>query len=206
MDKSTMIDRIVETEWKMFQSTRNIGGRAWCQDDRAQFEANRQAQFENWNAECLQSYSSDLEAAEQNGENLVAYKYGYMMEDTAPEEYQKIKSSLPERTEEKLQLVRRLTGYVVRWGEAFAGKYPEVAHRGRPVRAVTGSAVTSVETYAAGELSTYSMPTLQKLLHLYEIYRADGINLHERIVANELERTLHLPLEELEKRLSNQGK
>ena len=97
-----MIDRIVEMEWTMFHNTKNIGGPASCQNDRSQFEIMRKAQFLTWNEELLRSYEQDLQLAVSNGQNLVTYKYAYMMEATSPLELQAFRSHLPAISDEKL--------------------------------------------------------------------------------------------------------
>ena len=78
--KNELINQIIATEWEMFQKTQNVGGRAWCQDDKVQFDANRRAQFEIWDEKTLQSYLHDLQEAESAGQNPVTLKYAYMME------------------------------------------------------------------------------------------------------------------------------
>ena len=86
------------------------------------------------------------------------------MHDTCPGEYQKIEGQLPELSEEKWKLVSELTEIQTRWMETFHESHPLFGGQGRAVRkaeAYPGDA--SVETYARGELSTYSEKTLRSL-------------------------------------------
>ena len=62
--KNELINQIIEMEWELFQQTQNVGGRAWCQDDKVQFDANRKAQFDIWDEKTLQLYLQDLQEAE----------------------------------------------------------------------------------------------------------------------------------------------
>ena len=81
-----IIEQIVQTEWEMFQKVQNQGGRASCQDDWPTSEIMRRSQHEIWAMDTLDSYRADLSEALGRGENLVAFKYGYMMRITFPEE------------------------------------------------------------------------------------------------------------------------
>ncbi|MBT9775474.1 DUF4125 family protein [Clostridium sp. MCC353] len=160
-----MVPEILKREWKMFTNVSNEGGRAACQDDRKTFDIMRKSQFAVWNGEALLSYLNDLKQAELAGRNLMTEKYGYMMEDTAPEEFKRIRELLPAVTAEKAQLAAELTEIQVKWMERFREQYPGFKKRGRPLRktdAVSGLD-TSLETYARGELLTYSLETLNLL-------------------------------------------
>ena len=72
--REQIIRTIVDIEWEMFQKTQNVGGRAWCQDDRHQFESNRLGQFRQWDEKTLSLYLEDLKRAECEDKNLVAFK------------------------------------------------------------------------------------------------------------------------------------
>ena len=200
--KDAYMNEIIETEWDMFQKTQNAGGRAWCQDDKVQFDANRRAQFDLWDEETLASYLGDLNAAKEEGLNPVTLKYAYMMEETAPEEYQLLKEHLPEISTEKKALIERMAEQTALWCEQFSKAYPKLSQRGRPARPIPEApGITSAKTYCRGELSTYSMETLQKLSAIYEQYEKDGINLFERSVANEMRFLLGKSLDEMEERM-----
>lgn len=163
-EKESLIREIVKREWAMFDKVSNAGGRAGCQDDWATFDIMRRSQFSIWDMASLESYRDDLKYAESENRNLLTEKYAYMMHDTCPGEYQKIEGQLPELSEEKWKLVSELTEIQTRWMETFRESHPLFGGQGRAVRkaeAYPGDA--SVETYARGELSTYSEKTLRSL-------------------------------------------
>lgn len=197
--KNELINQIIAIEWEMFQKTQNVGGRAWCQDDQVQFDANRRAQFEIWDEKTLALYLRDLQEAERVGQNPVTLKYAYMMETTAPVEYLMLKDRLPEVDDEKRALIDRMAEMTASWCEEFASAYPKLAGRGRPARSeADGPGVTSAQTYCRGELSTYSLDTLQSLYAVYEQYAAEGRNLFENSVENEMRLLLGKSLKEIE--------
>lgn len=163
-ERNAVIQDIVVREWAMFDRVSNAGGRAGCQDDWETFDIMRRSQFSIWDRGSLEAYQEDLEQAQREGRNLLTEKYGYMMQDTCPEEYKQIADRLPVLSEEKKKLVSELTELQTRWMEAFHRTHPLFGGRGRAVRkaeAAPGNA--SVETYAMGELSTYSEKTLRCL-------------------------------------------
>ncbi len=90
MEKMKLIQRLIEREWTLFDKVRNIGGRASCQDDRKTFFIMRGSQFLSWNVPLLESYENDLRAAQAEGRNLLAEKYGYMMMWTSPKEFKEV--------------------------------------------------------------------------------------------------------------------
>lgn len=201
--KNELINQIIATEWEMFQKTQNVGGRAWCQDDKVQFDANRRAQFEIWDEKTLQSYLHDLQEAESTGQNPVTLKYAYMMETTSPEEYALLKDRLPEISEEKRLLIDRMAEMTASWCEEFAAQYPNLGRRGRPARPLPQApGITSAQTYCAGELSTYSLETLKNLYEIYEQYAKENKNLFEKSVENEISFLLHKSLKEIESEMS----
>ncbi len=184
---SQLQNEIVDIEWEMFHTTENIGGQASCQQNRAQFELMRTSQFLGWDDESMRLYLEDLKRARANGENLITYKYAYMMESTDPEGYARIVDSLPPISLEKKELVESLVTITVDWCEDFAERYPHVAAAGRAIRSSSDSLwSTSVETYNRGENSSYSIDTLRALLRHFERMKSEGVNLHERIVASEM--------------------
>lgn len=175
--REQLINQIVEQEWEMFIRVSNEGGRASCQDDRITFDIMRRSQFVIWNQEALTSYLEDLERAGTEARNLMTEKYGYMMADTAPAEYERIRSRLPQISKEKQRLTERLVEIQVAWMEAFRQQFPEYGSQGRALRnseALPGD--TSIETYARGELLTYSEKTLDALSRCFEQMKEAGIN------------------------------
>lgn len=163
-DKENLIERMIEKEYSMFDQVKNIGGRADCQDQKDIFYHMRKAQFESWDQETCESYYKDLIRAAEEGRNLLSEKYGYMMEDTHPGEYEKIKNILPAVSAEKQALIHEILTIYIRQTESFMEDYPAFRKRSRPVYKQDVPGVTSIETYMEGELKTYSAGTLRFLL------------------------------------------
>lgn len=156
-----IIEQIVEMEWEMFQNVRNTGGRAACQDDFETFDVMRKSQFLIWDLPLLESYWQDLQEGKAQGRNLVMEKYAYMMESTAPKEYEAIATGLPKISEEKQAMVEQIVAIQVGWREEFAEKYPHLSGQARIIHTSEDTLYDiSFETYLRGELKTYSMQTL----------------------------------------------
>lgn len=160
-EMNPIIEQIVEMEWKMFQNVRNTGGRAACQDDFETFDVMRKSQFLTWDLPLLESYWQDLQEGKAQGRNLVMEKYAYMMESTAPKEYEAIATGLPKISEEKQAMVEQIVAIQVGWREEFAEKYPHLSGQARIIHTSEDTLYDiSFETYLRGELKTYSMQTL----------------------------------------------
>ena len=197
------IDEILDLEWEMFQAVRNIGGPASCQNDRQQFFVMRCAQFSVWSSASAAAYLEDLRQAKAEGSNPLTLKYAYMMESTNPQEFAQLRDQLPPVTPEKRVLVEQLTAQTLLWCEAFARQYPKIAAHGRPIRSSADKPYsTSVESYARGEFSSYSLQTLQLLSEHYTQMATMGRNLHTEVVSCEMS-LLHMgSLDEVETRLA----
>lgn len=160
-EMNPIIEQIVEMEWEMFQNVRNTGGRAACQDDFETFDVMRKSQFLIWDLPLLESYWQDLQEGKAQGKNLVMEKYAYMMESTAPKEYEAIATGLPKISEEKQAMVEQIVAIQVGWREEFAEKYPHLSGQARIIHTSEDTLYDiSFETYLRGELKTYSMQTL----------------------------------------------
>ena len=160
-EMNPIIEQIVEMEWEMFQNVRNTGGRAACQDDFETFDVMRKSQFLIWDLPLLESYWQDLQEGKAQGRNLVMEKYAYMMESTAPKEYEAIATGLPKISEEKQAMVEQIVAIQVGWREEFAEKYPHLSGQARIIHTSEETlSDISFETYLRGELKTYSMQTL----------------------------------------------
>ena len=160
-EMNPIIEQIVEMEWEMFQNVRNTGGRAACQDDFETFDVMRKSQFLIWDLPLLEGYWQDLQEGKAQGRNLVMEKYAYMMESTAPKEYEAIATGLPKISEEKQAMVEQIVAIQVGWREEFAEKYPHLSGQARIIHTSEDTLYDiSFETYLRGELKTYSMQTL----------------------------------------------
>ena len=197
------VEEIVAQEWVMFDQVHNIGGRASCLDDRITFEVMRSSQLLAWSEEMLDSYARDLRDARLAGRNLLAEKYGYMMERTSPLEFERIRESLPPITAEKRELIDCICAVQMVWWRELDKAYPALTGRGRSGnREDDGVAGTSFETYLRGELATYSGQTLERYWEHVQNLRKEGQSLN-RII---LEHTVHQygwnDLDEAEQKLS----
>lgn len=169
--KDAVVNDIINREWEMFQHTRNIGGRAACQDQFDAFYINRYSQHSAWEADTLESYRNDLIAAGMAGRNLITEKYAYMMEFTDPAYYEaNLRGALPVLTEEKAQLIARIVSLQLAGYQKYAASYPAMARQGRP--ASSGGVDTSIRDYSIGEYKTYSADTLRLLLR--DVKRMDN--------------------------------
>lgn len=183
--KDELIAQIVEMEWPMFTTVHDTAGRALCQDDKQTFVIMRTSQFMAWDIETLRRYFQDVYTAQMSKQNLMTYKYGYMMEYTHPDEYDIIKDELPHINMWKRQLIIAIVRQQIKWYIEVTQKFPNILHKGRPIRqsqAHLGD--TSFEAYLRCELYTYSYETLESLWRYMQHLKADGRNLNEEILLN----------------------
>ena len=175
--KQELIAKIVESEWRMFQNVRNIGGTAACQRDGETFEIMRYSQAMSWSEATLESYLTDLRAVKKSGRNLVSEKYARMMESTSPVEYDRIKHLLPPLDPEVPPLIDKIVSIALKWQEELAEEFPHLARRGRPIHSSKDTPfATSVETYLRGELATYSPRTLRLYYQDFTNYEHENKN------------------------------
>jgi len=175
--KETLIDRIVDLEWGLFQQVQGIGGPAACQQDQRTFEVMRRGQALSWALKTLESYLKDLGNAQTEGQNLITEKYARMMAHTAPDEYAQLAPHLPPLEAETLALIDAIVATVLRWEHALEAAYPNLLKRGRPLlQSADRPGVTSLETYLRGELATYSTRTLHHHHAHIRQQAAAGIN------------------------------
>ncbi|MCR4691441.1 MAG: DUF4125 family protein [Lachnospiraceae bacterium] len=187
--KEDMIDAIVKMEYQAFDEVKNEGGRADCQDNFATFEIMRKSQYMTWNDEMLKQWIYDFKCSMDKGWNLITEKYARMMESTAPEEYAKLKASLPEISPEKKQIIEEIVKVQVQWMEEFSARYPKVAGEARVIHTKEDSAYnTSYETYLRGEISTYT----DEMLMLYGRFIAALAQEGKNLAAMTMENTVHM--------------
>ena len=106
--KETRIQKLIETEWELFQHVHNEGGRAACQDDWNTFHIMRHSQFAMWPEKVLSSYQTDLDTAKSQGRNLITEKYARMMASTDPEEYRRLEPFLPALTSQAEEITEEI--------------------------------------------------------------------------------------------------
>jgi hypothetical protein len=186
--KEGLIEAIVTLEWQQFQQVQNEGGRADCQNNPETFWIMRKSQFLAWTKEALESYLDDIRTAEAEHRNLLTEKYARMMESTAPEQYEELKKWIPVHSEERIRMQEELIRMKIHWEEDFASEYPNLAGRGRLLYTSQDTPwETSIETYARGEMGTYSDRTIELLKEMYDQMKANGENLAYQI----MEYTVH---------------
>ncbi len=185
VEKTELVDALVELEWRAFDKVENLGGRANCQDNFNTFSVMRKSQYLAWPEHLLESFYADFVEANEKNWNLITEKYGRMMESTVPEEYEALKGKLPEVSPKKRAIADQIVEIQVEWMEEFAKAYPCMAGNARSIRSSTDTPVnTSYETYLRGELLTYS----DRTLGLYGAWIVElsksGTNLAKEIMAN----------------------
>lgn len=201
--KESLVNHIIALEWQQFQNVNNEGGRAECQDNRETFEIMRKSQFLAWDQDVLESYLQDLKEAEKNHWNLLTEKYARMMESTAPKQFAEIKDQLPTRNRQRIRAQEEIISMQIHWEEEFAKQYPYVASRGRKLRTSEDTPWdTSIETYARGELGTYSDRTIKLLGNMYRKLEKKGENLSMKILENMVHFYGYASLEKAEERHS----
>ena len=174
MEKTALIDAILEKEWPMFH---NVNGedRASCQNDYPVFQIMRRAQYKAWSPEALEAYLADVTAAEADGRNLAREKYIRMMESTDPRGYAAFCGELPAVSDEKRAICAQIWEKMLAQTERMRENYPILALGGRPLHACEErDGWASIETYQTSELLTYSEATLKALLANIERLETEG--------------------------------
>jgi hypothetical protein len=187
MDKDRTIEEILDIELAMFLSV-NSEQTSGCQDHPESFKLHRRVQFSVWSFDTLASYLEDLRRAEASGKNLMRQKYARMQ------------GLIPQAHANPLidAIVRIKTG----WQEEMFRKYPALMRGARPLTdAEEDAAMTSFETYARGELETYSDRTLE-LLHADMVAKlARRINVSEEVYEFLAQESGYASLQEAERKL-----
>lgn len=155
MTREKTIETIVAREKDYFLATKNIGGRASCQNQEGNFIHARRSYWKIYSTEILKSYLEDLTWYEEKGLNPISLKYGYMMKSTSPRDYEKIRDRLLTIDLEKEKLVEAILLIYMTWEE-------DLDHKGARKLYTREDSLneTSVETYMRWELLTYSKKTL----------------------------------------------
>jgi len=149
-EKDRIINAVLEIELEMFLTVNPTPTNS-CQEYPESFKLHRRAQFAPWSLETLASYLDDLHAAQDSGKNLMRLKYARMQ------------GLIP--CQNSNSLIDEIVRLKMDWQKEMFRRYPAVMNGARPLDDADEAAqMTSFETYARGELETYSDRTLE-LLH-----------------------------------------
>lgn len=174
----SIVDDMIDFEWRFFDKVHNEGGRASCQDNFETFSLMRRSQFLAWDDATRAAYMSDLLDAAQRGRNPVQEKYARMMASTAPEQYAAFAHLLPALDEPERALIEEMVAIQLRWREDFARDWPQMSAQARLIHTHEDTAWgTSFETYLRGELGSYSAATRRAYRHMLDGYLSRGDNL-----------------------------
>lgn len=155
----------------------NTGGaHLECQNNKPMFFLMRSSQWAVYPEDIQNSYLNDLHVAVTEGRNLMVEKYGYMMAETDPAGFARIKNALPTISDEKRALVEKIVADHKVWYEEAKHILPETIGMGRTDNP-SNPQLASVQNYLRGELYTYSINTLQKIIAYNTECRKQGKNL-----------------------------
>ena len=162
-----LVDDILDIELEMFLAVPSDGQSA-CQQHPERFKFHRRLQFSVWSTGTLSCYREDLRRAWRNGENFMTIKYA-RMQGLIP----------PRNTNPVIDAILRI---MLDWQVALMCRYPAIMGRARPLVGNSDDQwITSFETYAHGELETYSDATLTSLYADFMALMARGINGSEQV-------------------------
>jgi hypothetical protein len=185
MTQEELVNEIARVEFEAFDKVKNVGGRAYCQNDWPTFSVMRKSQYLTWNREMLLQYLYDFKREYARGHNLITEKYGRMMESTALEEYEAIKENFPPLSPEKKGVIEQIVSIQMTMMEEFAAQYPEVASNARRLHSYEDDlADTSYETYLRGEISTYSDNMLQLYGGFVVQCSRENVNIARKTIEN----------------------
>ena len=166
-EKERIIEAILEMELQMFLTVNPVTT-SGCQEYPESFKLHRRAQFHPWSEEALGSYLDDLHQAKERGDNLMRRKYARMQ------------GLLP--AAESNPALEEIVRLKMDWQQAMFRNYPAVMSGARPLTDESAQAqMTSFETYARGELETYSEHTLELLHRDLLAMQAAGESLSEQV-------------------------
>ena len=75
----------------------------------------RSSQLKTWSVAILESYERDLMTAMAQGRNLLAEKYAYMMEQTSPLAFARLRDQLPIVSEETMEQIQAIVKINLNW-------------------------------------------------------------------------------------------
>ncbi|GAB2025355.1 DUF4125 family protein [Lactovum odontotermitis] len=203
MQNKDIIDEIVQMEWEMLQKVRGLDGRAACQNDHGTFYIMRFSNYAPWPEALLLSYTQDLKRAVDENRNLVLEKYAYMMSLSDSAYYKaNLADFLPRPNPYLAKMIREIVDYLLDCEQKLQEKYPKICTKGRKLNTSEFDVrFASIETYATGELRTYSAKTLRLFLDFVREEKARGGNLAVEIRTIMVQMYGYASLDEAEERM-----
>lgn len=202
VDMTQIIEDIIALEWDLVNQVDTSTEKEPCLYDKTIFTSNRKNLLAAWSQELQESYYKDLFTAQIEGRNPISEKYRYMLEQTNPEEYRKIKENQPEQSMEKLFLMDWISENLLEWQESLAQKYPRLVGNKKMIRRnLENRAQKTFETYMRGDLVTFSVKTLRVYAAYIEHLKKHGLNLNQMIFQNAVAQYGCQTLEEAEQLL-----
>lgn len=202
-EKQTLVMKIVGSEWEVFGEVQGIGGPAPCQQDEKTFTIMRSSQFFTWPNHLIRSYMLDFQNAYYSKRNLLAEKYGHMMQYTDLENYKLIQGKLPKIPTEQLEIIEKIVKIQLTQMIELEKIYPKFVGSGRNLHATDDHPEdASYETYLRGELSSYSLKTV-KFYHEWLLdNEKEGINTAKCFMLNVAKQYGYPDLESAEQSLA----
>ncbi|RPJ73183.1 MAG: DUF4125 family protein [Desulfobacteraceae bacterium] len=190
-ENDRIIEAILEIELRMFLTVNPLQT-SGCQEYPESFKLHRRAQFAPWSEESLGSYLDDLHEAQELGDNLMRRKYARMQGLLPPAESDSV--------------IEEIVRLKMDWQRAMFRDYPAVMSGARPLTDEnTQAQMTSFETYARGELETYSERTLRLLHRDLLAMQACGESLSEKVYDCLVRASGYASLEAAERKLKGRG-
>ncbi len=145
MSKAELIKDILKIELEMFKQVR-AAAPSPCQENTDGFVLVRGAAFTNWSEQTLACYLQDLQAARQDGRNLMTEKYARM------------DNLIPCLNDNPL--IDDIMAIEIEWEKEVRAKYPHVVGRPSQEGAEKEDGLAHFQNYLRSELETYSDDTL----------------------------------------------
>lgn len=200
---SHIIEEIIALEWDLIKRAELGREQTLDRCGREFFASNRKSRLTAWSETLRESYYQDLYAAQKAGRNPMDERYCYMLEQTDPEAFMRIKGQLPERSMEQLYLMDWISEHLVEWQEGLAQKYPHLVGRQDLIRRNPENGhEKTFEAHIRCELATFSEQTLRTYAAYIELLQKNGKNLNQMIFENVIEPYGCQTLEEAERFLA----
>jgi len=173
--KQACIEEITQMEWEMFIAVNDAAShdplkkdRPTCRDYPDEFRIHRSSKLTAWSTDTLESYLEDIKTADQQGRNLMTYKYA-RMDNLIP-------------CENNSAFIEKIAAILVLWQKEFMEKYPRLMSGGRRLYGgQPGVDWASFENYLRCELETYSETTLGLLYDDIEEMKKMGTTMSEAV-------------------------